>query len=195
MEKLEQNFTPANEAPETINTPETNFEDKFAEFENLRDLQDFLIETAKATDGVIELSENGYTTQNRVDDTLSFITGVKEGRPGYVLTAIPGMKLREAVKQLLEKEKTAKTPETNFEDKFSEFDNLSDLRDYLTEVAQSTNGVIELSEADDRKRKGQVGDIFSSISGVKERRPGYTMEGIPGIKLREAVGRILEKGV
>jgi hypothetical protein len=87
-----------------------------------------------------------------------------------------------------------KNPEETkgFEDTFASFDNLKDLKQRLRDIAESNEGKLELDEDDGTVSRTEVGEITHAITAVTEEREGYTLKSIPGTKLREAVGRILE---
>lgn len=90
------------------------------------------------------------------------------------------------------KEEQPKAPESFFEDHFKDFENLKDLKQYLRSIAENGGGKLELNEEGGNVSRTEIGEITRSITAVAEEEAGYTLQIIPGTKLREAVGRILE---
>jgi hypothetical protein len=93
-----------------------------------------------------------------------------------------------------EKTPLPKNPEETkgFEDTFASFDNLKDLKQRLRDIAYEGDGTLELDEGDGHVSRTEVGEITRTITAVAEGEQGYTLDMIPGAKLREAVKRILE---
>jgi len=80
-----------------------------------------------------------------------------------------------------------------FEDTFASFDNLKDLKQRLRDIAYGGDGTLELDEEGGNVSRTQVGEITRTITAISEGEKGYTLDMVPGVKLRETVKRILEK--